>query len=96
MQKTNCITCQTYTAFESISHLKEKWDDFIQANSGDFFMTFDWLRIWWKHYKYKRNLKIYLFWADRVLVGILPVYLDKIRIGPISVNAIKLVSEEGK
>lgn len=88
---TECISIQTYSSFEKLAAMQEEWDNFTESVDGGIFMTYDWLRVWWKYYGKKRALRIFVFRFNGSLVGILPVFLENFRFGPLRINAIKIV-----
>ena len=93
--KETCkIQVAVYNNFEQVDSEQAEWDTFVEANGGDIFMTYDWLNSWWKYYAQGRKLAIFLFRRNGELVGILPLFYDKIRLGPVSVRALKVVGSD--
>jgi len=88
------ITVSVYTDFMQIQFLFREWDDFVEKNGGDIFMTYDWCRIWWKYYGKGRDLKIFIFRNNEGLVGIMPVFLENIWLGPAFIRAVKIVGSD--
>ena len=83
-----------YDCFELLESIQPEWDDFAQMANCAIFMTFDWLRIWWKYYGAGRQLKIFVFRHEGQLVGIIPMFFEKIRLGPVSVRCGKIVGTD--
>lgn len=67
------LSCTMYRSFETITELREEWDRFAETLSADIFMTFDWCRVWWKHYGAGRSLLVYVFRHSGDIVGIVPM-----------------------
>ena len=88
------ISCEVFTSFESLEGMQEEWDHFVESVGGEIFLTYDWCRIWWKYYGEKRDLKVFIFRDNKMLVGIIPIFFEKIRLGPIPVKAAKIVGSD--
>jgi CelD/BcsL family acetyltransferase involved in cellulose biosynthesis len=81
--------------FEQLEPIQQKWDDFVELAGGDIFLTYDWCRIWWKYYGGGRRLQVSLFFDDKdKLVGIIPLFFERIWLGPVFVRAAKIVSSD--
>lgn len=88
------VVMSVYKDFRSCSDMESEWDSFVEQVSGDIFLTYDWCRIWWKHYGRDRTLRIYVFHSDNQLVGLLPMFLEKIFLGPIAIHRAKMVGSD--
>jgi CelD/BcsL family acetyltransferase involved in cellulose biosynthesis len=80
-----------YNSFESAEPLRERWDEFVERLDGEIFLTFDWLRVWWKHYHRGRSLMIHVFEVNGVMVGLLPLCREITGRGPFRVRFLRLV-----
>ena len=85
------IALAVYSSFDEIRNMQQEWDDFVESAGGDIFLTYDWFRIWWKHYGSGKTLRIFVFRYQGKLVGALPTYFAKIRIGPVAVKVAMVV-----
>ncbi len=81
-----------YKNFEELQNIREQWDNFIESIGCEIFLTYDWCRIWWKHYGQAKPLRIFVFKDADKIVGILPTYIDNISIGPLCIKAARIVS----
>jgi CelD/BcsL family acetyltransferase involved in cellulose biosynthesis len=89
------VQVQVYDNFEELAALQQRWDSFVESVGGDIFLTYDWCRIWWKYYGRRRRLQIFLFFDDAdKLVGIIPLFFERIWLGPAFVRAAKIVSSD--
>ena len=79
------ITVEIYHIFDALANMQQEWDDFIESVGGEIFLTYDWCRIWWKYYGHKRDLTIFVFRNGGEICGILPLFREKIWIGPLSI-----------
>jgi len=88
------VTVELFSSFDEISFLQEEWDDFVEKNGGDLFLTYDWCKIWWKYYGFNRILHIYIFRDGNTIVGILPLFRETLWLGPIHLNVVKIVGSD--
>jgi CelD/BcsL family acetyltransferase involved in cellulose biosynthesis len=93
-QEMDGMVVKQLLTFEEISHLRQDWDSFMEATSSEIFLSYDWCRIWWKHYGKDRELRIFLFNHDSKIVAILPVFYERLRFGPVALRVIKLVGTD--
>jgi CelD/BcsL family acetyltransferase involved in cellulose biosynthesis len=88
------IEVDIYYSFDALTAIQHEWDNFIEEVGGEIFLTYDWCRTWWKYYGGKRDLAIFIFRDRGNICGIIPLFHEKLRIGPLSINVIKLVSSD--
>jgi len=88
------ITANLYCSFEELAGLQEQWDDLAESVGSGIFLTYDWCRIWWKYYGGKRDLKVWVFRKGEQLIGIVPLFLENIRLGPVSIRAVRIVGSD--
>lgn len=88
------ISVHRYESFEQVRDFQVEWDDFVEANGADIFMTYDWCRVWWKYYGKNRQLKIYVFRENDRIAGIMPLFVEKIWLGPVFIRAIKFLGSD--
>ncbi len=88
------ISATVYSCFEDLADLRADWDAFIEANAADIFLTYDWCRIWWQYYGEGRTLAIYVFRAQNRIVGILPLFSERIWLGPLWADAVKMLGAD--
>ena len=88
------IELKIYNSFEEITGFQAEWDNFVEANGADIFMTFDWCRIWWKYYGKNRDLRIFIFHSNDDLVGIVPLFFEKIWLGLFYIRVVKIVGAD--
>jgi CelD/BcsL family acetyltransferase involved in cellulose biosynthesis len=82
-------------SFDACKSIAAMWDQLVLAVGGDIYMTYDWCRIWWKYYGTGRELAIYSFLdVTGELVGVFPICIERIRLGPIWLRVAKLVGSD--
>ncbi|MHC4748049.1 MAG: GNAT family N-acetyltransferase [Planctomycetota bacterium] len=88
------VQVEVYDDFEQLRPIQQKWDEFVESVGSEIFLTYDWCRIWWKYYGKNRDLRVFVFRNDNNLVGIIPVFFERIRLGLFSVKVIKIVGSD--
>jgi CelD/BcsL family acetyltransferase involved in cellulose biosynthesis len=91
---TNAVLCRCFTDFGALAALRDDWDRFVQHVGGDIYFSFDWCRIWWRHYAYHRRLCVLILRAAGELVGIMPMFTDRLRLGPVVLRLAKFVGSD--
>jgi CelD/BcsL family acetyltransferase involved in cellulose biosynthesis len=86
------LNCSIYTDFDSVDLSQEQWDNFIVSVGCDIYQSFDWCKIWWSYYGSGRNLIIFVVRSGEKVLGIIPMFIDKIRLGIFNFHLAKLVS----
>jgi hypothetical protein len=85
------LTCRIERGFGSFDGRREEWDRSVEALGGAVYMTYDWVLTWWKFYGEGRDLRVFVFAAGERIVGLLPMYVDRLGVGPFSVRIARLV-----
>ena len=86
------ISCEVIDSYSQIDQALEKeWDELVVATRGCIYLTCAWSRIWWEFYGKKHSLRIFLFRIKGKLVGVMPIYIEQIRIGFIVIRIARLV-----
>jgi CelD/BcsL family acetyltransferase involved in cellulose biosynthesis len=88
------LVCELFTSFEGLSALQPEWDQVILETGGEIFLTYDACRIWWKHYGHHRDLRIFVFRDGHRPVGLLPLFFERIWLGPVCVRVGKIVGSD--
>lgn len=80
-----------YASFDRVSALQRPWDDFAEQVGGDIYSTYDWCRVWWRHYGRGRHLQLHIFSEGRQLIAVVPLFYERLRLGPLSLRTVRLV-----
>ncbi len=80
-----------FASFSEARALQQSWDSFVEEAGGDIFSTFDWCEVWWRHYGQRRRLQIHVFHDAGRLVAVLPLFWERLRLGPLSLRLVRLV-----
>jgi len=83
-----------YTSFDELSNIQEEWDTFLLDMNGDIYLSFDWCKVWWECYGKGRNLKIFLYYSNEILVGIIPIFIEKLVLFPTWMKIAKIVGSD--
>ncbi|MEN6307224.1 MAG: hypothetical protein ABFD91_05655 [Anaerohalosphaeraceae bacterium] len=87
---TQHLSIEIHHSFENLEPFRSNWDTLIEETSDSIFQSYDWCRIWWKYYGQERKMFIFLFRQEEQLVGILPMFAEKIWLGSIWLNTLKI------
>ncbi len=88
------LTCELFTSFDGLSPLQPEWDDLVESVDASIFLTYDWCQVWWKHYGKGRDLRLFVFRSDGRLVGVVPLFRERIGLGPFGLDVVKVVSSD--
>ena len=88
------LTVTVSNSFEDASISRKQWDQFVLDLGGDLYITFDWCRVWWRHYGGNRQLQVYVFRSGTRLVGLAPMFIERIRLGPVTLKIAKRVGAD--
>jgi CelD/BcsL family acetyltransferase involved in cellulose biosynthesis len=88
------VQVDVYDSFESLQSMQLQWDEFVESMGSGIFLTYDWCRIWWKYYGKNRDLRIFIFRNSEELVGIIPLFFEKIWLGPMLMRVVKIVGSD--
>jgi CelD/BcsL family acetyltransferase involved in cellulose biosynthesis len=91
---SNELTVETYDSWTTIAAFTREWDEFVTAIEGDVYFTADWCRVWWKHYGSGRQLRIFVARSGGKIVGIVPMFRDRVRLGLSVMSLAKLVGSD--
>ena len=97
MTTSAALTVRVVTSLEEFKGLACEWERLLRTVPGhSFFVTWEWLYYWAKHYLSADQLKILLVFDDRKrLIGIAPFYLRMTSVyGLISVRELRLLGSE--
>jgi CelD/BcsL family acetyltransferase involved in cellulose biosynthesis len=85
------FTVRIETDFARLSGLREEWDRTLADHGGSVYFSYDWSRTWWEFYGKGKELRIFLCHLGESLVGILPIYIDRIGVGPLQFSIARLL-----
>jgi CelD/BcsL family acetyltransferase involved in cellulose biosynthesis len=90
----HALECHIASSFDEVAEHRDEWDALTKSVDADIYMTFDWCRVWWEYYGEGRKLLLFLFRSRGTLVGIVPVFTERVRLGPVSLRLAKLVGSD--
>lgn len=85
------LECRLETSFVPLEDQRAAWDEAVVRMNGSIYMSYDWARTWWEFYGHGKELRVFLFYVRGDIVGIVPVYIDPISLGPVRVRVARLV-----
>lgn len=88
------LTCRIETSHEPLAAMRAQWDALVEATNSGIYFTYDWCRIWWRHYAHGRELRVFLFHAGSQLVGIVPLAIERLWLGPLPIRLARLLGSD--
>ena len=70
------------------------WDRLVVALGCGIYLSYDWCRVWWEHYAGEREARIFLFRVDNELVSVVPMFIDRLCLGPVSLDVAKIMGSD--
>ena len=93
-KETEELNCLIYTSFKDIEYLQEEWDTFVESVGGDIYFSYTWCLTWCEFYGEGRELRIFIYRRNNVIVGLIPVFFEKQCLGLICLKIAKLVGSD--
>lgn len=78
-----------YHSFRAAESIRAEWDQLVRDTGSAIYQTFDWCRIWWRHYGQGRSLHLLACRCDSTLSGVLPLFGETLRCGPLRLRVLK-------
>lgn len=82
------------SSFEDTGLSREQWDNFVLEVGCDIYSSYDWCSTWWRHYGNDRDLRLFVFRQEGRIVGLAPMFIERIRLGPIAIRIAKRLSSD--
>ena len=86
------VSCTVMDSYNQIDQVLEKeWDELAIQTKGSIYLTCAWSRTWWEFYGKEQLLRIFFYRCKDKLVGVMPIYIEKIRIAVVQTRIARLV-----
>lgn len=72
------IKVKIITEEREFENMHEEWNNLAERSDGHIFQTFEWNRIWWKHFGTNKQLHLVTMYDDGKLIAIFPLFWDEI------------------
>jgi CelD/BcsL family acetyltransferase involved in cellulose biosynthesis len=72
------VRAETFASFEDAQAIAAEWDALVERLHGSLYMTFDWCRVWWRHYGDGRELRLIALRHGEELAGVLPCFVERL------------------
>lgn len=81
-------------SFREAERYRIAWNELVARSGADIYQTFEWCDVWWKHYGMGRDLHLILCFTGQELVGIIPAFIESLRLGPARLCVAKLIGAD--
>jgi CelD/BcsL family acetyltransferase involved in cellulose biosynthesis len=88
------LVCRVDTDLAAMAAMREEWDALVGEAGGDIYFTYDWCRTWWRYYGRGRQLSILSFRQDNKLVGLVPLLVERLWMGPVPIRLAKMLGSD--
>jgi hypothetical protein len=93
---TGRISCVAARSFDAIAPLAAEWDAVVADAGAPFELTHGWCRAWWAHHGGERDLRLFVFRAADEIVGVVPMTIGRVAVGPLHVRMARTLGTEGR
>jgi len=88
------ISASLLTAPLELEAIRAEWAALnASARAGCLFLGPEWLIPWWKHFGAGRSLQVIALREGPALVGLLPLFAERVRLGGVSVRRIAFLGD---
>lgn len=79
---------------EELKSIYDDWRELLVHTDADFYLGPDWFDIWWDHFGNQHNLACMMVRYAGTLVGVMPFYIETIRIGPLNYRIARIAGTD--
>ncbi len=88
------FTIRVLHSFADAEPMQTAWNDLVLRSGADVYQTFEWCRLWWRHYGMHRQLQLLLCFSGEEMVGLIPAFVETLWLGPARIRAAKLIGSD--
>jgi len=89
------LSLEVFRSFEEALSIEGEWNSLAAKCGCEIYQSFDWCRVWWKHYGVDRDLRILAFRSmNGSLSGLHPFFVEEIGLGPSRARVAKQVASD--
>lgn len=82
---------RVFDSFDALADVRAAWND-LAERTGDLFASADWCATWWRYYGSGRRLEIHTFCDGPRLVGVLPLFHERVWLGGLGLRVVRLLA----
>ena len=90
---SDALHLEIHKDFCALDPLREAWDKVAVESGSPVYMSYDWVKVWWQFYNGGRPLRLLTTHANGELVGVVPMYIDTFRAGPLRFRVARIVGD---
>ncbi len=88
------VVMETYDSFAAARDLRVEWDSLASELRSPVYLSSAHCEAWWKRYGSGRVLHVLAFRTDGALVGVLPLFSEKVWLGPVCLRLAGIVGSD--
>ncbi|HEX9657883.1 MAG TPA: hypothetical protein VGB89_13330, partial [Bacteroidota bacterium] len=85
------MSIEIIDSLEGLDAIRNQWDQLHTRIRGTVFQTSSWNRHWWNVYGNGYTLRVVTVWQGNELLAVLPLFLEKIRLGILHLQRLRLL-----
>lgn len=93
-QSSPSLVMTTFFSFEELAGFQENWDRLVEDIGGPIYQTYDWCRVWCRHYAQGRELRFLVCKHNGDWVAVLPMIIDTLGTWPFGLRVAKCIGIE--
>jgi len=88
------LTTTVRAAFDATQSERDEWDNFAAGLRAPTYLSYEHCRAWWSKYGDGRELRVFVFRDGGALVGIVPMFVERVRLGPVTARIAGVVGAD--
>lgn len=85
------VEVRCFDSFGDVEPLRDSWNDLVERTGGDVFATFEWCAAWWKHFRHRRRLQLFVAKSEGRLVAVWPLFRERLWWGPVPIRVVRIL-----
>jgi CelD/BcsL family acetyltransferase involved in cellulose biosynthesis len=92
---TTSMSSPTMTVHASFDEVpRDEWNRFAAGHASGAYLSHEHCATWWSRYGDRRSPRLFVFRADGAIVGLLPMFVETVRLGPAWIRRASLVGSD--
>jgi CelD/BcsL family acetyltransferase involved in cellulose biosynthesis len=93
-QTRSSFRCECHASLDALAPRRRAWNTFVSSLGAPIYHSFEWCAAWWHHYGRDREARIFIAQKNGRLVGLLPMCIERLRLGPVTLRLARLIGSD--